>query len=137
MSSTIDHVGIRAPKGQFESIIDWYKKALAPLNYREMMRFPGAVGLGSEHPDFWISETDEQCGGSHFAFIARDHATVDAFHQAAVAAGGKCNGAPGIRAEYHPEYYAAFVLDPLGNNVEVVDHPLTGWDDIFQKNDAE
>lgn len=71
MPSTIDHVGIRAPKDQFESIINWYKKALAPLNYREMMRFPGAVGLGSEHPDFWISETDEQCGGSHFAFIAR------------------------------------------------------------------
>ncbi|EDP50931.1 conserved hypothetical protein [Aspergillus fumigatus A1163] len=70
MSSTIDHVGIHAPKDQFESIIDWYKKALAPLNYREIMRFPGAVGLGSEHPDFWISETDEQCGGFHFAFIA-------------------------------------------------------------------
>lgn len=70
MSSTIDHVGIHAPKDQFESIIDWYKKALAPLNYREIMRFPGAVGLGSEHPDFWISEADEQCGGFHFAFIA-------------------------------------------------------------------
>lgn len=120
MSSTIDHVGIHAPKDQFESIIDWYKKALGPVNYREIMRFPGAVGLGSEHPDFWISETDEQCGGFHFAFIAHDHATVDAFHQAAIAAGGKCNGAPGIRAEYHPQYYGAFVLDPLGNNVEVV-----------------
>ncbi|KAF7113857.1 hypothetical protein CNMCM5793_004912 [Aspergillus hiratsukae] len=120
MSSTIDHVGIYAPKDQFESIIDWYKKALAPLNYKEIMRFPGAVGLGSEHPDFWISETDEQCRGVHYAFVAPDHATVDAFHQAALEAGGKCNGAPGIRSEYHPKYYGAFVLDPLGNNVEVI-----------------
>ncbi|RHZ61813.1 uncharacterized protein CDV56_107655 [Aspergillus thermomutatus] len=70
MPSTIDHVGIYAPKDQFESIIDWYKKALAPLNYKEIMRFPGAVGLGSETPDFWISETDEQYRGCHFAFIA-------------------------------------------------------------------
>ncbi|RHZ58345.1 hypothetical protein CDV55_102358 [Aspergillus turcosus] len=126
MSSTIDHVGIYAPKDQFESIIDWYKKALAPLNYKEIMRFPGAVGLGSEHPDFWISETDEQYRGVHFAFVAPDHATVDAFHQAALAAGGKCNGAPGIRSEYHPKYYGAFVLDPLGNNVEVISFRSAG-----------
>ncbi|GFF34678.1 hypothetical protein IFM61606_04743 [Aspergillus udagawae] len=122
MPSTIDHVGIYAPKDQFESIIDWYKKALAPLNYKEIMRVPGAVGLGSETPDFWIAESDEQGRGIHFAFVAPDHATVDAFHQAALAAGGKCNGAPGIRSQYHPKYYGAFVLDPLGNNVEVVDH---------------
>lgn len=70
MSSTINDVGIDAPKDQFESIIDWYKKALAPLNYKEIMRFPRAVGLGSGHPDFGISETDEQCRGVHFAFVA-------------------------------------------------------------------
>ncbi|KAF7164851.1 hypothetical protein CNMCM5623_009278 [Aspergillus felis] len=120
----IDHVGIYAPKDQLESIVDWYKKALAPLNYKEIMRVPGAVGLGSEAPDFWIGETDEQTRGKgiHLAFVAPDHATVDAFHQAALAAGGKNNGAPGTRSEYHPKYYGAFVLDPLGNNVEVVDH---------------
>ncbi|GIJ85062.1 hypothetical protein Asppvi_003917 [Aspergillus pseudoviridinutans] len=122
MPCTIDHVGISAPKDQFESIVDWYKKALAPLNYKEIMRVPGAVGLGSDTPDFWIGETDEQTRGVHFAFVAPDHATVDAFHQAALAAGGKNNGAPGTRSEYHPKYYGAFVLDPLGNNVEVVDH---------------
>jgi lactoylglutathione lyase len=70
MPSTIDHVGIYAPKDQFESIIDWYKKALAPLNYKEIMRVPGAVGLGSETPDFWIAESDEQGRGIHFAFVA-------------------------------------------------------------------
>jgi catechol 2,3-dioxygenase-like lactoylglutathione lyase family enzyme len=63
---------------------------------------------------------------SHVAFAAEDHATVDAFHAAALAAGGQDNGEPGIREHYHPTYYAAFVRDPDGNNVEVVSWDPTG-----------
>ncbi|KAI9930621.1 hypothetical protein ASPWEDRAFT_39524 [Aspergillus wentii DTO 134E9] len=121
--SNIDHIGISAPKDEFENVIKWYKAALAPLNYREIMRFPGAVGLGNEGPDFWITERESKTPQElHFAFMAPDHATVNAFHQAALAVGGKCNGPPGKRPQYHENYYGAFVLDPLNNNVEMVDH---------------
>ncbi|KAL4786893.1 Glyoxalase/Bleomycin resistance protein/Dihydroxybiphenyl dioxygenase [Aspergillus varians] len=122
-SSRIDHVGINAPTDQFESLIEFYKKALAPLKYKEIMRFPGAVGLGDQVPDFWISEAKTDAPqGLHFAFSADDRKTVDAFHKAGIAAGGKCNGEPGLRTEYHPNYYGAFILDPRGNNVEMVCH---------------
>jgi catechol 2,3-dioxygenase-like lactoylglutathione lyase family enzyme len=69
-----------------------------------------------------ISTGTEPTGRTHFAFRAKDRATVDAFYQAALAAGGKDNGAPGLRRDYHPDYYAAFVIDPDGNNVEAVYH---------------
>ncbi|KAB8076108.1 Glyoxalase/Bleomycin resistance protein/Dihydroxybiphenyl dioxygenase [Aspergillus leporis] len=122
-SSKIDHLGIYAPPDQFEKLIEWYLSALSPLNYREIMRIPGAVGLGDQVPDFWIAEK-EGAGPQqvHFAFTAPDRETVDAFHKAALLAGGKCNGPPGLRPEYHESYYGAFVLDPLGNNVEMVNH---------------
>ncbi|KAL3457564.1 Glyoxalase/Bleomycin resistance protein/Dihydroxybiphenyl dioxygenase [Aspergillus heterothallicus] len=122
-SSKIDHVGINAPTEEFESFVEFYKKALAPLNYKELMRVPGAVGLGDQVPDFWISETKDQTKQNiHFAFASNDRKTVDAFHEAAIAAGGKDNGKPGVRAEYHSNYYASFILDPRGNNVEIVCH---------------
>ena len=71
MASKIDHLGISAPKDQFESIVEWYLKALAPLNYKELMRFPFAVGLGDQVPDFWIAGKDD-CPRQelHFAFTA-------------------------------------------------------------------
>lgn len=69
-SSRIDHVGITAPSGQFEALIEFYKTALAPLNYKEIMRFPRAVGLGDKVPDFWISEKDVDTQSLHFAFFA-------------------------------------------------------------------
>ncbi|KAL4931436.1 VOC family protein [Aspergillus undulatus] len=125
-TSRIDHVGITAPREQFEALIEFYKTALAPLKYKELMRFPGAVGLGDQVPDFWISEskveTPQSSQSLHFAFVSDDRATVDAFHEAALVAGGKCNGKPGLRTEYHPNYYAAFIWDPRGNNVEIVCH---------------
>ncbi|KAL2841035.1 Glyoxalase/Bleomycin resistance protein/Dihydroxybiphenyl dioxygenase [Aspergillus pseudoustus] len=122
-SSKIDHVGINAPTEEFESLVEFYKNALAPLKYKELMRVPGAVGLGDQVPDFWISETKDQTRQNiHFAFTSDDRKTVDAFHEAAIAAGGKDNGKPGIRAEYHPNYYASFIVDPRGNNVEIVCH---------------
>ncbi|OJJ08233.1 hypothetical protein ASPVEDRAFT_89462 [Aspergillus versicolor CBS 583.65] len=123
LSSKIDHVGITAPTEQFESLISFYKSALAPMKYKEIMRFPGAVGLGDAVPDFWISETESDTPQNlHFAFTADDRKTVDAFHEAAISAGGKCNGKPGLRTQYHANYYAAFVWDPRGNNVEIVCH---------------
>ncbi|KAL4900459.1 hypothetical protein BDW74DRAFT_161960 [Aspergillus multicolor] len=122
-SSRIDHVGITAPSDAFEPLIQFYLKALAPLHYKEIMRFPGAVGLGNQVPDFWISEAKTDAPqGLHFAFGADDRKAVDAFHEAAIQAGGKCNGKPGLRTEYHPNYYAAFIIDPRGNNVEIVCH---------------
>nr|ABA70588.1 hypothetical protein [Penicillium chrysogenum] len=121
MSSNIDHLGITAPDGHFESLVEWYKKALSPLGYKEIMRFPGMVGLGSEIPDFWITQKETHIpSGFHFAFTAPNRAAVDAFHTAAIDAGGTCNGKPGLRPEYHENYYGAFVLDPIGNNVELV-----------------
>ncbi|KAL2813435.1 Glyoxalase/Bleomycin resistance protein/Dihydroxybiphenyl dioxygenase [Aspergillus granulosus] len=122
-SSKIDHVGINAPTEEFESLVEFYKNALAPLKYKELMRVPGAVGLGDQVPDFWISETKDQTRQNiHFAFVSNDRKTVDAFHEAAISAGGKDNGKPGLRTEYHPNYYASFILDPRGNNVEIVCH---------------
>ncbi|KAJ6133146.1 hypothetical protein N7471_008361 [Penicillium samsonianum] len=122
-SSNIDHITTPAPEKDFEPLVEWYKKALSPLAYKEIMRFPGMVGLGSEFPDFWIAQKETHIpSGFHFAFSAPNRATVDAFHRAAVEAGGTSNGKPGLRPEYHENYYGAFVLDPIGNNVEMVIH---------------
>ena len=82
-----------------------------------------ACGFGKEGPpSFWISEREPSGTGTHVAFASPDRATVDAFHAAALDAGGIDNGAPGIREHYHPTYYGAFVHDPDGNNVEAVCH---------------
>ena len=99
----------------------FYRAALAPLGYRVLMEFQGAAGLGAGMPDFWLMATEQSLNPTHVAFSA-DRATVDAFHAAALAAGGTDNGPPGLRADFHPHYYAAFVRDPEGNNVEVVCH---------------
>ncbi len=80
------------------------------------------VGYGREQPVFWLSEGKEAGPGRHTAFSARSRAEVDAFYAAAMAAGGKDNGGPGLRPEYAPNYYAAFVYDPDGNNIEAVSH---------------
>ncbi|CAI7658887.1 unnamed protein product [Penicillium pancosmium] len=119
-SSNIDHITIPAPEEHFESLVEWYKKALSPLGYKEIMRFPGVVGLGSEVPDFWIFQKETHIpSGFHFAFTAPNRAAVNTFYKAAIDAGGTCNGKPGLRPEYHENFYAAFVLDSIGNNVEM------------------
>jgi catechol 2,3-dioxygenase-like lactoylglutathione lyase family enzyme len=100
----------------------FYERALAPLGYAVLMDRPYGVGLGADgKPDFWISDRPTSAP-LHVAFAGPDRATVDAFHRAALAAGGRDNGAPGLRPQYHASYYGAFVLDPEGNNVEVVSH---------------
>ena len=78
--------------------------------------------IGSGPPSFWQAQHKAGTAPVHFAFVAHDRAQVDAFYKEAMAAGGKDNGKPGLRAEYHPNYYGAFVIDPDGNNVEAVCH---------------
>ena len=77
--------------------------------------------MGTRFPDFWLAQSDAPTV-AHVALRADDRETVDAFHAAALAAGGRDNGGPGVRPQYHPGYYGAFVLDPDGNNVEAVHH---------------
>jgi catechol 2,3-dioxygenase-like lactoylglutathione lyase family enzyme len=117
----LDHVGIRV--SDRERSKRFYAEALSPLGYELVMehRISG-VGFGrSGKPDFWIRE-GAPAATVHVAFAADHRAAVDAFHEAAVAAGGRDNGRPGLRPEYHRTYYGAFVLDPDGNNIEAVCH---------------
>lgn len=113
----LDHLGLRT--AQFETMLAFYRQALAPMGYKVMMEYPGTAGLGREYPDFWIGADDKGSSNIHLAFKTDNRGVVDAFHQAALANGGKDNGAPGLR-DYTPNYYAAFVLDPDGNNLEIV-----------------
>ena len=115
----IDHVGIDV--SDLEASKAFYEQALAPLGYENRSEYPEAVGFGAEHPDFWISNRGTP-GTAHIAIRVDSRAAVDAFHEAAVAAGGTDNGAPGLRPHYHETYYGAYVLDPDGNNVEAVCH---------------
>jgi catechol 2,3-dioxygenase-like lactoylglutathione lyase family enzyme len=105
----------------------FYEQALEPLGYRVMLEpAPGVVGMGADRPDLWLALHPEARTIAHVAFRAETTAQVDAFHAAAMAAGGRDNGAPGLRPHYHPAYYGAFVLDPDGNNVEAVCHTASG-----------
>ncbi|MGH3002286.1 MAG: VOC family protein [Gaiellaceae bacterium] len=118
----IDHV--TANVDDLASAKEFYTKTLAPLGYSVRMEFEGAAagfGTGEGIPAFWISSHDDR-GRTHVAFAAPDRASVDAFYSAALAAGGSDNGAPGVRAELHENYYAAFVHDASGNNIEAVCH---------------
>jgi catechol 2,3-dioxygenase-like lactoylglutathione lyase family enzyme len=104
----------------------FYSAALAPLGFREMGSWSAderEIAFGVEGADDFAISTRYPSGGYlHIAFSADSRADVDAFHEAALAAGGEDNGAPGERPEYSPGYYGAFVLDPDGNNVEAVFH---------------
>jgi catechol 2,3-dioxygenase-like lactoylglutathione lyase family enzyme len=118
----LDHVN--ANVSDVDRAKEFYAKALEPLGYSLRAEFPGGAGFGTGEgtvPDFWISSNEER-GSTHVAFSAKDRATVDAFHNAAVAAGGSDNGAPGVRSHYHENYYGAFVHDADGNNIEAVCH---------------
>jgi catechol 2,3-dioxygenase-like lactoylglutathione lyase family enzyme len=117
----IDHV--TANVSDIEAAKSFYRQALAPLGYSLQMELPGAAGLGTGEgiPDFWLGSSEER-GAAHVAFQAPDRTTVDRFYEAAMAAGGKDNGAPGLRPHYHETYYAAYVHDADGNNVEAVCH---------------
>ena len=99
----------------------FYERALQPFGVRVVQSSQGP-GFAIDDQDFWIMEQEMAAGSVHIAFAAPDRETVDAFHAAAVEAGGVDNGRPGLRPRYHSGYYAAFVLDPDGNNVEAVFH---------------
>jgi catechol 2,3-dioxygenase-like lactoylglutathione lyase family enzyme len=130
----IDHMGVTVRDLQVSKA--FYDAALAPLGLAVVMSVTAEQTGGSAHfgygatasrpdlqvgkPNFWISEGQAPTGAMHVALRAVDRAQVDAFHAAALAAGGTDNGAPGVRPHYHPNYYAAFVLDPEGRNVEAV-----------------
>jgi catechol 2,3-dioxygenase-like lactoylglutathione lyase family enzyme len=117
----IDHLSLEV--GDYGRSKAFYVEALGPLGYELLMEFDGNVaGFGVKgKPDFWVVG-GSQSGSAHVAFASPDRATVDAFHAAALAAGGKDNGQPGLRPHYHQHYYGAFVHDPDGNNVEAVCH---------------
>ena len=122
----LDHV--RLEVSDLTASRAFYEAALEPLGIRLLMELEGAAGFGkqTEHgpkPFFWIGERGRPpVSGAHVVFGVRSTEEVDAFHAAALAAGGADNGAPGRRPIYHPGYYGAFVLDPDGNNIEAVCH---------------
>jgi len=115
----LDHIGLAV--SDVAASKSFFQAALAPLGYKVLMDFGDAVGLGQDRPDFWIAK-GAATTKSHIAFAAANRATVKAFYDAAIAVGGKDNGAPGLRPQYHPNYFGAFVLDRDGNNIEAVCH---------------
>ena len=130
----LDH--IRLPVSDYDRSQRFYAAALEPLGSRLLVdeRGPdgsGDAGFGSARkPQFWIG-TGIVAGPVHVAFLAPDPSAVRAFHAAALAAGGRDNGAPGLRPHYHANYYAAFVLDPDGHNIEALCHAPGSFEDQF------
>jgi catechol 2,3-dioxygenase-like lactoylglutathione lyase family enzyme len=123
----IDHMGF--PVTHFARSKEFYARALEPLGFRVVMEVSlsddgedGYAGFGNERPHFWIGTGKPLVGRLHVAFEAKNRAAVRAFYEAAMAAGGKDNGSPGLRPHYHENYYGAFVLDPDGHNIEAVNH---------------
>ena len=117
----IDHV--TATVSDVEAAKRFYQSALEPLGYSLQLDIGAAAGFGMGRgiPDFWIGNQPGR-GAAHVAFSAPDRATVERFYEAALAAGGTDNGAPKLRPHYHETYYAAYVHDPDGNNIEAVCH---------------
>ena len=127
----LDHVGFAV--SNIARSRAFYEAALEPIGLSLMMEIPAeqnaqggggtALGFGTpENPFFWIADNQRVGEGTHIAFRVESRALVDAFYQAAIEAGGRDNGAPGLRTRYHLNYYAAFVFDPDGFNVEAVCH---------------
>jgi catechol 2,3-dioxygenase-like lactoylglutathione lyase family enzyme len=121
----LDHIKL------FVSDVDrsraFYELALRLLGYRVLLEpVPGIVGMGRDFPNFWLARAEGAPTTAHIAIRADSRSVVDEFHEAALAAGGADNGAPGSRPQYHASYYGAFVHDPDGNNVEAVCHDPEG-----------
>lgn len=118
MSTTVDHIGINVT--DFEKAKKFYAAALKPLDMTVMMDFGVTVGLGEDRPFLWLSEGAP--GHVHLALTAKNRKAVDDFYAAAIKAGGRDNGKPGLRPEYSNNYYGAFILDADGHNIEAVCH---------------
>jgi catechol 2,3-dioxygenase-like lactoylglutathione lyase family enzyme len=120
----IDHISISVR--DLKKAEPFYAVMLAPLGLAKLREWPdAAIGFGKKYPEFWINKRtamDRVADDSsvHICVRAPDTASVDAFHAAALKAGGSCDGAPGLRAKYHTNYYAAFIRDPDGNRIEAV-----------------
>lgn len=116
----LNHVSINV--SDYEKGKEFYSKALAPLGYALISDYAewSVAGLGNGHPDTWVGAKGPVTQTTHVAYTAKNKDEVNGFYDAAIAAGGKDNGKPGYRQDYAPGYYAAFVHDPDGNNIEVV-----------------
>ena len=120
----IDHVSIAVR--DLKASARFYERLLATLGMTRLREWPdAAVGYGKKYPEFWINRRASMApvaadSGVHVCLRARDATMVDAFHAAALSAGGSSDGAPGLRAHYHDGYYAAFIRDPDGNRIEAV-----------------
>ena len=123
----IDHMSLNV--ADLPGMLAFYERALAPLGIKVLMRFGKEItgsqevaGLGGTKPFLWLTDVGKTEPPMHLAIRADSHDEVDAFHEAGLAAGGKDNGAPGLRLHYHADYYGAFVIDPEGHNLEAVCH---------------
>ena len=123
----LDHIGF--PITDYARSVAFYKQALAPLGIVMLKEFKlsddgadGYAGFGRQRPQFWIGTGTALKGRLHVAFAAANRQEVHAFYEAAIAAGARDNGAPGLRPHYHENYYGGFVLDPDGHNIEAVAH---------------
>ncbi|MGH6931394.1 MAG: VOC family protein [Dongiaceae bacterium] len=123
----IDHVSLGV--NELDKARAFYEAALKPLGFRPVMEHAGMVGFGPgpEKPWFWIGTPDggrwaNACPGSHVAFQATSRAAVDAFYRAAIRAGGRDNGKPGLRPQYHADYYGGFIIDLDGHHIEAACH---------------
>jgi len=119
----IDHISI--PVRDLQASVRFYEALLAPLGMKRMREWPTSIGFGKTYPEFWLNERAALTpvaadSGAHVALRAADSNAVDAFHAAALAAGAQSDGAPGMRHEYSPRYYAAFIRDRDGNRIEAV-----------------
>jgi catechol 2,3-dioxygenase-like lactoylglutathione lyase family enzyme len=119
----LDHVGFTA--GDYARSKAFYLQTLDPVGITLVLEIAeAAAGFGEgDRPYFWLEKHGQPTQGRlHIAFTANSREKVDAFHTAGLAAGGTDNGAPGVRAHYHPDYYGAYILDPDGHNIEAVCH---------------
>jgi catechol 2,3-dioxygenase-like lactoylglutathione lyase family enzyme len=122
----IDHVSVGV--SDLERAARFYEPALAALGLSRLVTRPATIGFGKTYPEFWLNlragmtKVTHECG-THICLRARTMAEIDAFHAAALSAGGSCDGPPGLRPHDRVKYYAAFVLDPDGNRIEAVTFP--------------
>ena len=122
----IDHVSIGVR--DLERSARFYEQALAPLSLSRLVRRPATIGFGKAYPEVWINLRAGMApvphdSGIHICLRAKSADAVDAFHAAAIAAGGRSDGAPGLRPHDRVRYYAAFIMDPDGNRIEAVTFP--------------
>jgi catechol 2,3-dioxygenase-like lactoylglutathione lyase family enzyme len=119
----IDHVSVGV--ADLDRAARFYEATLATLGFSRLVTRPATIGFGKTYPEFWINLRGSmarvpQQSGTHICMRARTDAEVDAFHAAALTAGGASDGAPGLRPHDRVKYYAAFVIDPDGNRIEAV-----------------